>query len=113
MTRSVLQLTYSPTIPILSLDLIQTLSNGETSTEGKPSIPDATDILDLYLQRPASIAHFGMGLWFMRALQLGDSELYYMVRNHEALKYLKSQGYLEIPDVLIQLKHFNESLMEK
>jgi hypothetical protein len=86
-------------IPILSLSL---LSN--TTDE-----VDTFEITEIYMSRPTNVAHFGLGLWFCRAMGFDDMELIHS-NTRTAKQILLDKRYTFLPDVLVKLVEYNHSL---
>lgn len=73
---------------------------------------DTSEVVTVYMQRPGSIAHLGLGAWFVYATDKVDHVLVYCT-GAEAKRHIIQKGYLDTPDLINQLKAYNRRFTEK
>lgn len=75
------------------------------------NIHDTQEIMDIYLQRPVSLAGMKFGLWFCEAHELVDQDLALSITNIEARRVLVAKKYTHLS--LQPLKNFNAQRKER
>lgn len=70
-------------------------------------------IIDTYLERPVTISHYALGVWFCAAVGITNWDLEITVRNRDALSIIQKEGYDTLPDLINKLKAYNLSRLEE